>query len=554
MPGSGADSAPVAHHGRQGVGARLILLTGSRRPLLLLLAALAVGAALRLERVRQPYVDAFSWRQASTAMIAANYYRTNPNILYPEVDWTGPGPGYQGREFQTVTYLASIGYRLFGHRDWVGRAVAVMFGLGGIIALFALVRRAWDESRAIVAAWVMAVLPGSVFVDRSFLPDPAMVALMTAAVWLWLRYLQTRAIGALIGAAVVGALGGLTKITGLIVGLPMLYAALSLRGWRGLMRPRELLPSLACAALILIPVAAYYAWARHLALTYPPHHFAGSGNWLWDLGLARVAEQRFFLPGLANRATVWLWTMPVIIMLAAGLLLRPSPGEEERKGTPWLFHWWLAGGAVLFLGGGRELVDNPWNLHILNPAVAALAAHALVTAAMFVGRRVDARLSTLVIAVALVTVVHYSRPRLGWMYHPYAGPGREMGLAIREVSEPDELVVTIADASPDPVAIFYSERRGWVFPPAHRWAPTAAISDDERAIEILEELRSLGARWFGVVTKTNDLDSELPLFARHLAEHTREVVRTADWVIYDLSQPGDPDAAASRTRPDTVRR
>ncbi len=524
-------------------GASLAWLNISQRSMVILVAALAVGAALRMERIRQPYVDAFSWRQSSTAMIAGNFYRTNPNIFYPQVDWTGPGPGYQGREFQTVTYLASIGYRLFGQRDWIGRGVAIMFGLAGIIALYALVRRAWDEPRALASAWMLAVIPGAIFVDRSFLPDPAMVAFMTAAVWLWLCYLQTRTTGSLIGAGVLGALGGLTKIPGLIVGLPMLYAAVTMRGWRGLMRPRELLPALAGAALILLPVVAYYAWARHLALTYPPHHFAGAGNWLWDLGWARVLEHRFFLPGLANRATIWLWTMPVIVMLGAGLLLRP-PRSKREQGTPWLFHWWLVGGAVLFLAGGRELVNNPWNLQILNPAVAALAAHALVTAAVFVGRHASARLSALVIAAALAAVVFYARPRLGWMYHPYAGPGRELGLALREVSEPGDLVVTIADAAPDPVAIFYSERRGWVFPPAHTWGTGVDFPEDADAIEIIEELRSLGARWFGIVTRTNDIDAERPGFARHLMDHTREHVRTADWVIFDLNA-GGPKSSAS---------
>src|SRR5215471_12398938 len=107
------------------------------RPALIFLILL-VGAALRLEHVTQPFVDKFSWREASTAMMAQNFFRGQWNILYPEVDWGGPGPNYQGREFQTVTYIAALLYKIVGQHDWVGRCVAVAFGLWGIFALYQL--------------------------------------------------------------------------------------------------------------------------------------------------------------------------------------------------------------------------------------------------------------------------------------------------------------------------------------------------------------------------------------------------------------------------------
>src|SRR5437762_3601400 len=65
-----------------------------------LLLVLMLGASLRLEHITEPFFDKFSWRTSSTAMMAENFYRGHWNILYPEVDWGGPGPNYQGREFQ----------------------------------------------------------------------------------------------------------------------------------------------------------------------------------------------------------------------------------------------------------------------------------------------------------------------------------------------------------------------------------------------------------------------------------------------------------------------
>jgi hypothetical protein len=54
-------------------------------------------------QVTQRIGGKFSWRTTSTTMMAQNFYRGHLNILYPELDWGGPGSNYEGREFQSVT-------------------------------------------------------------------------------------------------------------------------------------------------------------------------------------------------------------------------------------------------------------------------------------------------------------------------------------------------------------------------------------------------------------------------------------------------------------------
>ena len=130
----------------------------------LLISILVVATLLRCDQIHQPFIDGFSWREASTAMMAHNFYQTNWNIFFPQVDWGGAGPNYQGREFQTVSYITALLYVIFGQQDWVGRSVAVVFGVWGIFALYQLVRLVWDEKHALVSAAVMAILPGSIFI------------------------------------------------------------------------------------------------------------------------------------------------------------------------------------------------------------------------------------------------------------------------------------------------------------------------------------------------------------------------------------------------------
>ena len=173
---------------------------------------LIVAAILRFNYINQPLTDVFSWRQTSTAMMADNFFRRDWNILFPEVSWNGPGPSYQGREFQTVSYLAALFYTVFGEQDWIGRTIAALFGVWGVFALYQLVRRAWDEIHAIAAATVLSLLPGAIFIDRSFLPDPAMVALVTTCVWMSVAYFQTEKLSYLVLASITGILGFLTKI------------------------------------------------------------------------------------------------------------------------------------------------------------------------------------------------------------------------------------------------------------------------------------------------------------------------------------------------------
>lgn len=515
-------------------------MTLSRRSPATLLLVLAVAGALRVYRIDQPLTDAFSWRQASTAMMAENFYLTNPNIFYPEVNWSGRGPNYQGREFQTVSWSAALVYRIVGQHDWVGRSISVAFGLLGIWSLYQLVTRVWDRRRALAAAAVMAVLPGSVFIERSFLPDPAMVALVTTTLWLWVEHLQTGRRWALVLAGVVGAWGFCTKLPGLIAGLPMAYAAIAILGWRTLLTRRWISKIAFFGTAVLTPVIAYYLWARHLSLSYPPYHFAGEGNWLWNHGLAAWIGQLYFLPRLSQRFLDWMWTAPVLLLVLLGLVIPVrNRGRANLQGpgdAPSLFHVWLAAGVVYYLIGAKELVDNPWNFHIVNPPAAALAGSGIVWLASVAERRFRPAAGRATAAVLLLVIVAAGYRGLRWMYHPYARNGHEMGLALRAASRPGDLVVTVADAVGDPVAIFYSGRRGWIFPPARPGTSWGRLPDREaESMALLDSLRAEGATWLGVVEGSQGrIRNGQPALAEHARLACQERVERGEWWICRL--------------------
>lgn len=491
-------------------------------------------------------------------MMADNFYRRNWNIFFPEISWNGPEPGYNGREFQTVTYIAALLYVLLGQHDWIGRSIGVMFGLWGIFALYQLVRRVWDEEHAIISAAVMALLPGSIFFDRSFLPDPAMVSLVVTCFWVLVVYFQTERLRYLLLAGVIGMLGFLTKITGLIVGIPMIYTLVTILGRKRLLKPMKFATIGVVAVLMLVPLVLYYLWARHLALTYPPYHFAGAGNWVWDDGLQRWLSKNYFLPQLYWNFNTWLWTKPVIALFCVGLILKP-PGTDlihkhenlsiDKSGkAPWLFHWWMLAGVIYYLIGAKELVSNSWNFHILNPAAAALVGHAILVIASLTSKfvrsvsahavQLPAFLAT--VAVLLLIIGGFGYKGLRQMYNPQkpwnATESYKMGLALRQISKPSDLVVTIANDIGSPVAIYYSQRRGWVFPPAFSeldW--TELPGNDDDAIRLLEKLRASSADWLGIVNEhVDELWKNYPNFVEYIERTCEFHSKSKDWIIYRI--------------------
>jgi hypothetical protein len=167
---------------------------------------------------------------------------------------------------------------------------------------------------------VLALLPSSIFIDRSFLPDPAMVALMTTSVWMLVAYLQTDRLKLPCTSRHHRYLGFINKTSGLVVSLAMIYATLTILQAREKLNQRKLAVMSVVAILSLLPVIAYYVWALHLGRAYPPYHVAGDGNWLWNQGLRRWLDQRYFLPRLSPIFNHWLWTQPVIVLVTLGII------------------------------------------------------------------------------------------------------------------------------------------------------------------------------------------------------------------------------------------
>ncbi|WP_455273765.1 ArnT family glycosyltransferase [Rhizobium herbae] len=498
------------------------------------LAAILVLAALfRLHDVQQPLVDAFSWREASTAMMADNFFARSWNIFFPEVSWTGPGPAYQGRELQIISYITALLYTVFGWHDWLGRLVAVVFGVWGVFALHRLLDRVWGAVHAHAGAFLLAIMPGAVFIDQSFLPDPAMLSLVTTGAWLYVAYLQEDRPGFLVLSGLITTLGVLAKLPGIAVVVPMTYATFSILQMRGRLNPRRILQIVPVALIAGMLILGYYRWALYVGGNYPPYHIAGSG-YLWDDGLSKFFTQAFYIPAAWKIAGNWLFTLPVLMLVGIALLVKPPTTTDPARGkAPWLFHVWFAGAALVYFFAAREIKTNPWNFHIFSVPVAALAGRGLVLLSTIGGDLHSGSRSRWLRLAAIVGVVIVggTLPGLQLMKTPYAQSGHELGERLSSVSKPGDLVVAVSTTIGDPIAIYYSRRRGWVFPPGGGMNDWSVLLDDGAAIDVLETLRAENAAWFGIAKNARDSKG------RKLIEYNKGLIthldKTAERVVDD---------------------
>jgi 4-amino-4-deoxy-L-arabinose transferase-like glycosyltransferase len=413
----------------------------------------------------------------------------------------------------------------------------------GVFALYHLVRRVWDRKRALASAALLALLPAAIYFDRSFLPDPAMVSLVTTSLWMLVAYLQTDKKKYLLLTALIGCLGFLGKITGMLALLPMLYATLTILHARQKLTGPNLLRILVPGLVVVAVVAAYYLWARYLSLHYPPYHFAGSENWLWDEGIGTWLGQSYFLPRAFFIFKNWMWGLPFIVLFISGFIVSFLPARYNKQraseepavpGAPYLFHFWLIGCIVFYLIGAKEQIGNFWNFHLWSPVVAAFSANAVVFLLhTFQKQRVLAWASLAVIGAAIAISNRYVIRNV--FTDQYYKADYQMGMHLSSLKKKGDLVVVLARETGCPIPIYYSKGRGWVFPPAGKGKWDQLPASDEECIVTLEELRGKGAAWFGVYEEQyKRLQAGYPKFVQHLATRYPRPVAQPGYVIFKL--------------------
>jgi 4-amino-4-deoxy-L-arabinose transferase-like glycosyltransferase len=480
----------------------------------LIIGLVALALSTRLIKISQPYVDEWSFKQGTIAMIAENFYRNGFNFLYPQINWAGSSAGYIGTEFPLVPFLASLLYVPFGVHEWIGRSISVAFFTLSLPFFYFLVKQTSNQQSAAFAGAIYALAPLSVFASRSFMSDMTSLSFSVIALYAFMRWLERSDSFALLSAASLAtALAILTKAPAAIIGLPLLYMAWEQYGARLVLRPRLWF----FAAIALCLPLAWYLHAYFITVHYPPHQFAGSdGLALADLPLYVLIVRRLVGSSL---------TPLVAATMLAGIFI-PCRAKYGR-----VFHWWLFVTCifVLIAGHGNR---HPWYQLPMVPIAAALGGRAFDfglkrLAALTDSRVIEASVAAIVLCALAFGSYLYVKP----LYDPWAIPLREAGENIDRIAPPEALTIFVADG--DSSEIYYSRRKGWHAFDDNYWGEPL---DSEQAIMDLEKLRERGAVYLVFTRYTAWWLDYYRDFQKYLDSRYRRVLQTENYVIFDLTE------------------
>jgi hypothetical protein len=180
-------------------------------------------------------------------------------------------------------------------------------------------------------------------------------------------------------------------------------------------------------------------------------------------------------------------------------------------------------------------------LHIVTPAIAALSALAIAIILGVVQRRTWRPAAVVIITGILILLWSIGfNQNLRRLYKAHANDDYLLGIRLQELSEPGDMVVTISDALGEPTAIYYSQRRGWIYPPARPGDWADLLNNENEAIQEMARLRGEGAGWLGIDAERKEQFWEAyPQLAAYIESASTMVEEHDEYVIFRFNDALD---------------
>ncbi len=486
---------------------------------------LAVALAVRLYAINRPYISVHWIKQLQIAPIAHNFYTGRTNILWPMNDYSADTPPYIEIEFQLVTWLTAQLWKIFGEREWCGRAVAIFFSLSGCALLFALMRRTMGYRAAAYGLLFYAFAPSSIYFGRVLMSEPAMLALSIAFIYFLYDFLDRPADWKYLAAFASAALAFLVKLPTLYMAIPALFLAIHRLGLRAFRRADLWVLALGSP----LPAAAYYL---HGHTNIGPHYFTvgvGFGGQMW------FSLSQFLKPSnwslMVNRLLKDHLTAVGLVLLIIGLFWR-------RPARAALFRWWLAAVAlyVVVVWGGN-VRQTYYQLPLL-PAAAGLVGWgwALVSRLRPIRPGGNAAL-----VLAFLVLAAWGAQPFYEEYTPILRAARHLDQLDPSRSQP------VIIMPPGFGCLYYFHRPGWVGREAMGKPPEwIKRPEDVPGPLYIEDRIRRGARW-AVYFKAPPRIAA-PEIERYLRSHFAIAAETGDYIIFDLTRRTNASRQSSAER------
>lgn len=259
--------------------------SGVRR-VILLLVLFASALLLRLSGLDDPPLQFHPTRQYISALLARALYAGAGGEMTTMERTTAlaarPAPG----EPPVVEHAARVLYGLAGREDpALPRVLSVLLWLAAALLLHQLARRLFGPDAAVLAAAYFLFVPFGVAASRAFMPDPLMVALVTASLLAMERWRSRPGTGSFLLLVLLSASAAFVKP----VCLPLLWGAFFgfLAGGAGVRSAAGSARFWIFVAATILPAAVYFGYG----IAFSPQ-------------MREFAEGRF-APSLVLRPQFW---------------------------------------------------------------------------------------------------------------------------------------------------------------------------------------------------------------------------------------------------------
>lgn len=317
------------------------------------------GAFIRGIDALRP-INTISWRESDIGSIARNFVNEGMNPFYPRIDWRGSTPGYTESEFPLYAWLIALCYQIFGEYDFIGRILALAFSLGSMYFFFKLAREYLDELPLLIAVSFFTFNPLFIELSTELKAEVPTFTFYLAAVFYFIRWLNTETTKYFVVAIIATALAILCKLTAAHIGLLFAYLLFQKRGWQAFKEPKVWVFGI----LSLLPALFWYVHAKTIWLTYGNSLGISNETHLmgWDF-----FTNSYFVKGILS-AELWaIWT-PFGLALGVVALILAWRDRLARFSI-----LWLAAAFVFYIVASRTAADG-WAVyyHIFSLPSAAL--------------------------------------------------------------------------------------------------------------------------------------------------------------------------------------
>lgn len=324
---------------------------------------------VRTYKIDNPVADWHSWRQADTAAVSRNFYKTTMSpgidklgypipvfneaekveftpiyflkmVLVPRYDdMSGvaekpyPNPNrYRFVEFPFYNLLVYFTYLINGGvNEILARYVSILFSLGSTVFIYFISKQYFGKFTAFVATLLFAVLPFNIYFSRVILPEPSLVFFCLGMFYFVNRWIWENGTNLLILSIIFTAAAFLTKPMAIFYLLPLLYSYYQKEGkWWPIPKRYYLwfIPS-------ILPFLAWRFW-----IIQHPEGIPAS-NWLLNGNGIRF-RPAFFRWIIGDRFGREILSVAGTFLFFLGLIIKP----KEKEGV--LMHL-LALSSLLYL-------------------------------------------------------------------------------------------------------------------------------------------------------------------------------------------------------------